>query len=93
MNELISLNQSTINGELQQTVNARELHGFLGTKTKFADWIKHRIAEYVFVENQDFVLASENSEASLHGGHNRLDYFCRKFGKIQKGRPSKDYLT
>ena len=84
MNELISLNQSSINGELQQTVNARELHAFLGSKQDFSTWIKNRIEQYDFVENQDFVLASENSEASLHGGHNRLDYFCRKFGKTNK---------
>ena len=32
MNELISLTQSSINGELQQTVNARELHAFLESK-------------------------------------------------------------
>ena len=55
MNELISLPQSAINGELQQTVNARGLHAFLEVQTKFADWIKNRIADYDFVENQDFV--------------------------------------
>ena len=100
MNELISLTQSTINGEFQQTVNARELHGFLGTKTKFADWIKNRIEQYDFVENQDFVLASENSEASLHGGHNRLDYFlsldmAKELAMVErtdKGKQARQYF-
>ena len=100
MNELIALNQSAINGELQQTVNARELHGFLGTKTKFADWIKNRIEQYDFVENQDFVLASENSEASLHGGHNRLDYFlsldmAKELAMVErneKGKQARQYF-
>ena len=55
MNELISLTQSAINGELQQTVNARELHGFLESKQDFSTWIKNRIEQYDFVENQDFV--------------------------------------
>ena len=55
MNELISLTQSAINGELQQTVNARELHEFLGNGDMFANWIKHRVEKYGFVENQDFV--------------------------------------
>lgn len=54
MNELISLNQSTINGELQQAVNARELHAFLESKQDFSTWIKNRIEQYDFVENQDF---------------------------------------
>ena len=54
MNELISLTQSTINGEVQQTVNARELHAFLQSKQDFSTWIKNRIEQYDFVENQDF---------------------------------------
>ena len=61
MNELISLTQSAINGELQQTVNARELHAFLEVRTRFNDWIASRINEYDFVENQDFVIFTENS--------------------------------
>ena len=60
MNELISLTQSAINGELQQTVNARELHAFLEVQTRFNDWIAARINEYGFIENQDFVSFTEN---------------------------------
>ena len=56
MNKLISLTQSAINGELQQTVNARELYVFLESKQDFSTWMKNRIADYDFVENQDFVL-------------------------------------
>ena len=54
MNELISLTQSAINGELQQTVNARELHAFLEVQTAFKDWIARRIAEYGFEDEKDF---------------------------------------
>ena len=55
MNELISLTQSAINGELQQTVNARELHAFLEVSSRYNDWIRNRISNYEFQENQDFV--------------------------------------
>ena len=55
MNELIALNQSSINGEVQQTVNARELHAFLQSKQDFSTWIKNRVEQYDFVENQDFI--------------------------------------
>jgi len=100
MNELIALNQSAINGEFQQTVNARELHAFLGSKQDFSTWIKNRIEQYDFVENQDFVLASENSEASLHGGHNRLDYFlsldmAKELAMVErneKGKQARQYF-
>ena len=61
MNELIALNQSSINGEVQQTVNARELHAFLEVQTRFNGWIATRINEYGFVENQDFIIFTENS--------------------------------
>ena len=38
----------------KKAVNARELHQKLGNKRKFADWIKQRIEQYGFVENQDY---------------------------------------
>ena len=47
--------------ELQQTVNARELHAFLEVQTRFNGWIATRINEYGFVENQDFIIFTENS--------------------------------
>ena len=71
MNELISLNQSAINGELQQTVNARELHAFLDSKQEFTNWIKNRIDEYGFVECSDFLIILSKST----GGRPRTDYF------------------
>ena len=67
MNELISLTQSAINGELQQTVNARELHGFLESKQDFSTWIKNRIEQYDFVENQDFIKLHKKMELSKTG--------------------------
>lgn len=38
----------------KQAVNARELHQKFGCKKKFVDWMKYRIEQYGFVENQDF---------------------------------------
>lgn len=38
----------------KQTVDARELHAFLGSKKPFRDWITEHIMEYNFVENVDF---------------------------------------
>jgi len=39
-----------------QTVNARELHKFLRIGKDFSTWIKNRIQQYAFQENQDYVL-------------------------------------
>ena len=43
-----------IDGELAQTVDARELHSFLEVGTAFKDWIVRRIDTYDFREGQDF---------------------------------------
>lgn len=52
---LIAVSESTINEELVQTVNARELHEFLQSKQRFADWIKARIEKYEFTQDVDFI--------------------------------------
>lgn len=38
----------------RRAVNARLLHGFLGSKQQFTDWINNRIKKYGFVENKDY---------------------------------------
>jgi phage anti-repressor protein len=63
-NTLIPVFESTINEELVQTVNARELHAFLESKQDFSTWIKARIDHYGFVENQDFTRFHRKMEAN-----------------------------
>ena len=46
------------NNKRERLVNARELFYSLRgkkTKTKFADWIKERIRQYEFIENEEFI--------------------------------------
>ena len=62
MNEMIKIRKQNFSGDAKNTVNARELHAFLQNKDHFATWIKDRITQYDFVENQDFVIYSEFSE-------------------------------
>lgn len=45
-------------------MNARELHAFLESKQDFATWIKNRIEQYGFIENQDFVRFHKKMEAN-----------------------------
>ena len=83
MNELIKLTQSAINGELQQTVDARELHAFLEVGKVFAAWIKNRLDTLGSIEGQDYLVLKGESLLSQtgkqtndgRGGHNRLEYF------------------
>ncbi len=99
MNELISLNQSAINGELQQTVNARELHAFLEVQTRFNDWIATRIEKYDFVENQDFVSFTENP-VKIQRGRPAVEYhitlnMAKELAMVEnndKGKQARQYF-
>ena len=69
----ITLHRNTINHEEQKTVNARELHAFLEVGKDFSTWIKDRIEQYGFTENQDFAVFAEIGE-NPQGGRPRVEY-------------------
>ena len=68
MQELIPLHSQTIDGNAVETVSARELHAFLEVQTRFNDWIKNRIEQYDFVENQDFLVVTEKKVTMTDAG-------------------------
>lgn len=70
MKDLIKIESTPIGDASVPTVNARELHEFLGNGDKYTTWIKDRIEKYDFVENQDF--CSFLSESS--GGRPSKEY-------------------
>lgn len=55
-------------------INARELHSALQNKRKFADWIKQRIEQYDFIENQEFWTFSQICEKPI-GGRPSREYY------------------
>lgn len=69
MTELITITEQ--NG--QRAVSARELHQFLEVGRDFSNWIKDRIEDYGFVENQDFVVFAKSGENS-NGGRPLKEY-------------------
>ncbi|GIM50619.1 antA/AntB antirepressor family protein [Capnocytophaga stomatis] len=83
----------------QRAVNARELHQFLGSKQYFADWIKNRINEYGFVENQDFEVI-HNSMKNPSGGRPAKEYalsldMAKELSMVEKteqGRKARQYF-
>lgn len=71
MNALIPVNYD--NPE-RPTVSGRELHEFLGVKTKYADWF-NRMVEYGFTEHIDFETRFSNLRSeNQHGGQNKIDH-------------------
>lgn len=83
-----------------QVVNARDLHQFLESKQDFSDWIKRRIEDYGFIENEDFVLLHKNMGQKGRGGHNRKDYaisldMAKELSMVErneKGRQARRYF-
>ena len=104
MNELIALNQSTINGEMVQTVNARELHEFLDVSSRYNDWIRNRISKYGFEENIDYVCLTKvlvtQTESGREGASNQKEHYisldmAKELAMVEnndKGREARKYF-
>lgn len=57
-----------IGAEAVQTVNARDLHTFLGVGKKFTDWFRERVEQYAFSEGTDFVEVFPETGKNPSGG-------------------------
>ena len=53
---LIPIGETMIGGDLEQTINARDLHAFLEVGKDFTTWVKDRINQYDFVDGVDFTI-------------------------------------
>lgn len=73
------------NSNGQQTVDARKLYKFLQSKQQFADWIKNRIDEYGFTENEDYVVYEFDYQGNL------LNSSLHKFMKTDSQTHTKEY--
>lgn len=71
--QLVRVFTSQIGGIPANVCDARELHFFLQSGDKFADWIKTRIKQYGFEEHRDFCRFSEKAE-KLRGGRPSTEY-------------------
>jgi phage anti-repressor protein/phage antirepressor YoqD-like protein len=88
---------SNLRQEQVNTVDARELHTFLESKQQFADWIKSRIEQYGFIENQDFVRFHNSMKAN---NAKTIDYHLSldmakevsMVEKNEKGREARKYF-
>jgi anti-repressor protein len=93
---LINIEQTTIGGNLIETVNVRELHEFLGVKTRFNDWFSNRIKEYGFVEGADYKTLTKN----LVSGGKRNDHYisidmAKELSMVErndKGKQARQYF-
>lgn len=66
-NQLIPVFHGTISSETTLICNARNLHEFLEVGKMFARWIKDKMSEYEFVENQDYIIIANSGKKSGRG--------------------------
>ena len=102
MQELIKINQTEIDGQMVNTVNARDLYEFLGVKTRFNDWIQRRIKEYGFIEGVDYVVLkpTQNCVGIQSDSQNKVEYHVsteggKHIGMVEnneKGFQIRDYF-
>jgi len=94
--EIINLLQTTqaFNGG-NQGINARDVHRLLKSKRHYSMWIKARIEQAGFIENQDFVIVENLSLPKL--ASENPDYFLRNKMDEQKetrgGHNKVDYIV
>ncbi|KAA6207933.1 antA/AntB antirepressor family protein [Avibacterium paragallinarum] len=58
---LISIFSGVIANQSVQLCNARSLHEFLEVKNHFKDWIKDRISDYGFVQDEDYIIVTQRT--------------------------------
>lgn len=73
MNELIPT-QENENGQI--LVSGRDLHEFLGIKTKYNDWF-NRMKEYGFIENTDYIEVAQKRVTSHGREHDMSDHHLK----------------
>ena len=73
-NELVKVDDRLIGGTVVQSVNARDLHAFLGVGRDFSTWLKSRVDEFGFEENADYVCSPVRG-SKRRGASNRVEFF------------------
>jgi len=80
MPALVPVSMTYLDEMEKQTVNARELHTFLGVGKDFSTWIRNKLLPEYFLSNRDFIVihnpesCSPKMGSKTHGGHNKIEY-------------------
>jgi phage anti-repressor protein len=97
---LIPVLPGTLGSRPVQLVDARLLHQFLEVGRDFTSWIKERIAEYRFVEGEDFLSATAPPIRGAGNRGRRTDYLltldmAKELAMVErtpKGRQARRYF-
>jgi anti-repressor protein len=92
---LIPVFSGLIQNQQVQLCNARSLHAFLESKQQYSHWIKDRIADYGFQQNEDYLVITERTN-----GRPRKEYHItldmgKELGMVERnerGRQIRKYF-
>lgn len=92
---LIPVFNGLIQNQPVQLCNARELHTFLEIQTRYNDWVKNRINEYGFIQDEDYLVITERTN-----GRPRKEYHItldmgKELGMVERnerGRQIRKYF-
>lgn len=92
---LIPVFSGLIQNQQVQLCNARSLHAFLESKQQYSHWIKDRIADYGFQQNEDYIIVTERTN-----GRPRKEYHItldmgKELGMVERnerGRQIRKYF-
>ena len=92
MNDLIRIVNTKISDAEIKTVNARELHVFLDSGQEFANWIKSRIADFGFIDGQDFLTILSKTP---NGGRPSREYYisldmAKELAMVERNEKGRD---
>lgn len=103
MNNLVLLANELVpvykNDKGNKLVNARELHEWLGVGKDFTTWIKDRIIQFGFIENEDYTSFTEIGEREI-GATRRKEYIVTldmakelsMVERTEKGKEARQYF-
>lgn len=103
MNDIIQITQRAVGDAPVQTVDARELHGFLEIGKVFGAWIADRIEQYQFAEGADYLVSETGIQVPHQGGTRattRKDYhltldMAKELAMVErnaKGKQARQYF-
>jgi prophage antirepressor-like protein/phage anti-repressor protein len=98
---LIPVWAGEIGGKPCPVVDARDLHRALGVNAYVTSWVRSRIAEYGFVEGEDYAVSYRRGREHPQGGRAAADYrlslemaeALARFERSEKGRAARQWLA
>lgn len=91
ISELLPLHENMVGSKRIQTINARELHAFLKSGQEYSHWMKARIAEYEFIEGDDFARFDEVILNTINLSDTNETHLYRRNSAKARGRRVKGY--